>query len=175
MCYFLLTSSIQSRDPAELKARPIVASLARAADATQETLIRPYQRAIATVVAGSLHLFGYEIRQDGRKIESARFSIEITDGCDGIELSLLLAAAILAFPAQAGRKLIGIAAGLAAIAVCNYVRVLSLWLVGTHWRAAFDFAHFSVWPFVFICFTLVVFVAWLRCSARLWPIRPISR
>jgi exosortase/archaeosortase family protein len=56
--------------------------------------------------------------------------------------------------------------GAAAIASLNIVRVVTLWVIGRHWRAAFDTAHFTIWPFLIILFTAGAFLLWLRLVAK---------
>ncbi|MEI6467786.1 MAG: hypothetical protein WCQ89_23905, partial [Verrucomicrobiota bacterium] len=86
-------------------------------------------------------------------------------GCDAIELTLLFAAAVAAVPASLTRKMAGLFAGVIAIAVLNLVRVVSLWVIGTQWRGAFDLAHFTLWPFVLLCVTMLLFARWLEFAA----------
>jgi len=103
---------------------------------------------------------------EGRQISSARFAMAITHGCDGLELSLLLAAGLLAYPASVVRKLLGLLGGLGAIALMSFIRVVTLWVVGVHWRAAFDFIHFNLWPAVLIGCTLAFFILRVRRAIR---------
>ena len=159
--YFLLTLTLEFRDSAQAARHPVVAGLMAVNQAVRCHLIAPYQQTIATATAATVNLLGQRTAAVGREVRGRGFAVEITGGCDGLELTLLLAAAILAFPAGAGRKLIGLAVGGAVIAGMNYVRVVSLWLIGAHWPAAFDVAHFTVWPFLLLGATLAVFVAWL--------------
>jgi exosortase/archaeosortase len=54
------------------------------------------------------------------------FAMEVRDGCNGINVVILLWAAILAYPASLKWKLIGLGGGLVAIQVLNLFRLISL-------------------------------------------------
>ena len=163
--YFLFTLSLQMPGAAYAEKHPVVARMVGWNEAVKSHIFMPYQRMIATSSAATVNLLGYDTTVHDREIRSAQFAVTVTHGCDGIELSLLLAAAIVAFPATCRRKLIGLGLGLGLIALLNYLRVVSLWIVGVHWRAGFDFIHFNLWPLLLICGVLVFFMAWLRPAA----------
>jgi hypothetical protein len=61
------------------------------------------------------------------------FAVSIEAGCNGVEALLVLAAAMLAFPAPWRMKLIGLAIGAVAIQALNIVRVISLYYLG-QWK-----------------------------------------
>lgn len=164
--YFLVSTAIKPQPPEALAGRPVTGALVRANAAAQHWFTRPYQRGIAQAASALLSFAGYGTRVEDRLIRSDRFAVSIADGCDAIELSLLFVAAVLAVPAGLGRKLVGLVAGLGLVALLNLVRILTLWVIGTHWRGGFEFAHFSLWPFLLVCGTLAVFVGWLRYAVR---------
>lgn len=164
--YFVLTATIQFQNPAEAGTRPVVAAIVAANHAAQRHVLVPYQEFLAGAVSGLLRLGGGEVTRTGRSISWNGFEVAVTSGCDAGELTLLLCAAIAVFPASWRLKVIGSAAGVLAIAGLNFLRILSLLLIGVHWRAGFDFAHFGAWPFLLTLGTLAFFVAWLRVVAR---------
>lgn len=163
--YFLLTLTLEFQNTDAIARHPVVSRLVTAQHAVRRNVIAPYQQSIAATTAKVVNLLGYKTSVTGTEIRSKEFAVTITYGCDGIELTLLLAAGILAFPSDARRKLIGLAAGIAVIAGLNLVRVVCLWMVGVHWRSGFDIAHFGVWPFLLLCATMIFFVGWLRYAA----------
>lgn len=164
--YFAATLDLKLQNPDGAGSHPITAGLAATNQWVRRTLLEPYQRGIATVVASLLDTIGHEAKAHGREIRSLDFAVVITSGCDAIEPSLLLGAAMLCFPAAKRAKLAGFLAGVAAIAALNVVRVVTLWVIGRHWRGAFDVAHFTIWPFLIILFTVGIFVAWLRWAVH---------
>jgi exosortase/archaeosortase family protein len=75
---------------------------------------------------------------------------------------LLLVAAMLAFPASARQRLVGLAAGVAAVQIANLARVVSLFWLGVHHRAVFELFHAAVWQTALILLSVVLFVLWSR-------------
>lgn len=163
--YFLLTVSLSTRDPAGLRDRPVVSAIAAVGEWTRNRVLVPYHCAIAQATAEVLSAFGEPATASGREIRSERFSVLVTHGCDGIELSLMFGAAVISFPAALRRKVAGMLLGLILIALLNLIRVVSLWLIGVHWFTGFDLMHFGLWPVILIGATLGIFLAWLQWAA----------
>jgi exosortase H (IPTLxxWG-CTERM-specific) len=90
------------------------------------------------------------------------FAMEIRDGCNGVNVVVLLWAAILAYPASLKWKLIGLAGGLAAIQLLNLFRLISLFYLGQYNWSLFEFAHLYLWESLIIIDGMVVFSLWLR-------------
>lgn len=131
----------------------------------RETLFPAYMRLNAKAGAGILRVFGHEARASGIKIVSPRFAIELRRGCDAIEPSAVLIAAILAFPSAWRAKLSGGLVGTLALMVLNFVRIVSLFLVGVYFPKLFDVAHVEVWQAAFILLALLFWSVWaLRVS-----------
>ena len=61
-------------------------------------------------------------------------------GCNGVNVVILLWAAILAYPANLKWKLTGLAGGLAAIQILNLFRLISLYYLGQYSPPLFEFA-----------------------------------
>ncbi len=165
LLYLVLTASIEFRNPAEADTRPVVARLVALNHAAHHHVLEPYQTYLAQATGGLLRALAYEVTTNGRTLRSDAFVVSVASGCDAIELTLLLATAILVFPASWRHKLVGLGAGALAIAALNFVRIVSLWLIGVHWPSGFDFAHFGAWPFLLTLGTLAIFVSWLRLIA----------
>ena len=96
----------------------------------------------------------------GTVIRSPRFALDVRNGCNGIEAFMVLAAAVLAFPATFRSRLAGILAGIVAIHLLNLVRVTSLVWLGEHHRRLFDFIHVGVWQSIIILAAVSMFVFW---------------
>jgi exosortase H (IPTLxxWG-CTERM-specific) len=90
------------------------------------------------------------------------FSMEIRDGCNGVNVVILLWAAILAYPSNWKWKLTGLAGGLAAIQILNLFRLLSLYYLGQYSRPLFEFAHLYLWETLIIIDAIVVFGIWTK-------------
>jgi exosortase H (IPTLxxWG-CTERM-specific) len=88
------------------------------------------------------------------------------DGCNAVNVTILLWAALLAFPASWKRKLVGMAAGSLIIQVVNVIRFVSLFYLGQYSMTWFDFAHAYLWESLIVLDTLVVFWYWVTRVAR---------
>jgi exosortase H (IPTLxxWG-CTERM-specific) len=90
------------------------------------------------------------------------FSMEIRDGCNGINVVILLWAAMIAYPSSLKWKLAGLGGGLAAIQVLNLFRLISLYYLGQYSYAVFEFAHLYLWEMLIIIDAIVVFHLWSK-------------
>ncbi len=92
------------------------------------------------------------------------FGVTIVAGCNGVEATLMLVAAMLAWPGSFRHKALGIVAGVAAIQGLNLVRVVSLYFLGRWNLAVFEFAHLYAWQLLIMLDALVVWLVWLRTA-----------
>jgi len=166
MIYFGLTVSIRFQNPAEAESRPWVARLVAANHAAQDHVLVPYQELLARALGAVLGWLGYDVERDGRTLRSGTFAVSVASGCDAAELTLLLTVAMLVFPVPWRQRAAGVVAGGVALAGLNFVRILSLWIIGLHWPRGFDLAHFGAWPLVLTCSTLAIFLVWLQLAGH---------
>jgi exosortase H (IPTLxxWG-CTERM-specific) len=108
-----------------------------------------------------LRIFDSGVRVVGNDIVG-RTSLTVAKNCDAMDVTLLFAAAVVAFPARWSRRLIGIAAGVAALAIVNVLRIASLYFVGLRWPSAFETIHAEVWPLAIVVLAATAFLAWSR-------------
>lgn len=120
----------------------------------------------ARVSGAILSFLGLDITVAGGTISSPDFSVEVYAGCDGIEPIALFVCAVLAFPAAFLKKIPAIIAGTLLLAILNFVRVVSLFLIGVYFPKAFLFMHLDVWQAVFILFAIVFWILWLRWATQ---------
>jgi exosortase H (IPTLxxWG-CTERM-specific) len=118
-----------------------------------------------------LTFLGQNITVEGNAICSPHFSVRVVRGCDAVEATVLFICAILAFPAPFLRKIPGIIAGMLLLAILNFIRIVSLFLVGVYFPRAFDIAHLEVWEGLFIVSAVIFWVIWLLWATQ----RPIER
>lgn len=119
-------------------------------------------KANAWLSSGILNLLGQGTHVSDVTIASVSspFAIAIRRGCDAIEPTWLLCAAILAFPGPWKRKFAGMLAGIVVLQVLNLVRIVSLYLVGSRCPSLFPSMHLEVWPALFIVVAIVLFIGW---------------
>ena len=130
----------------------------------QAAVVLPWTDALVRISAGLITFFDPHVAAFGKILQSTAngFAISIEAGCNGVEAALILAAAMLAFPASWKQRAIGILAGLVAIQALNIVRVISLFYLG-QWNArAFEWAHLYLWQALIMLDVLVVWLVWLR-------------
>lgn len=134
----------------------------------QEHLVHPFTGGLAWASGVMLELVGREVVTAGVLIQdlSTQFAVEIAAGCNGVEAMIILAAAMLAFPAPWRYKLAGIAIGILAIQALNLVRIVSLFLLGLWSKTAFEWAHLYVWQALIMLDALVVWLLWIRRLPR---------
>lgn len=102
---------------------------------------------------------------------STGFAIEMKNGCNAIDVTILLWSAVLAFPASWKHKAKGILWGTLAIHVVNFARFVSLFYLGQYNLSLFEFAHAYLWQSLIMLDTLVVFWLWAQLGPRTEPVR----
>jgi exosortase H (IPTLxxWG-CTERM-specific) len=130
----------------------------------QEWLVAPWTATLARVAAALVTLFDPHVQAAGNVLRSTAspFAVAIEAGCNGVEATLVLLAAILAFPASWRRKAAGLAIGIVAVQGLNVVRVISLFYIGQWNRDVFEWAHLYVWQALIVLDVLVVWLLWVR-------------
>jgi exosortase H (IPTLxxWG-CTERM-specific) len=129
-------------------------------------MIVPFTAAVARVSGALLNTLGEPVTVSGTEIRSASFSVNIENGCNGVETALLLAAAVLAFPAGWRQRVVGFLLGFAAIQVVNLARVVSLVWIGRHRPALFDSSHTVLWQSAVVLFGVLLFLFWASRQTR---------
>jgi len=94
------------------------------------------------------------------------FAIEMKNGCNGINVTVLLCSAILAFPASWLQKAQGLLIGVLAIQTINVVRFISLFYIGQYNQTCFDFAHNYLWESLIMLDALIIFRLWVSMVSR---------
>src|SRR5215831_3114047 len=81
----------------------------------QQWFVVPWTNTLAKISAEVVKLFDPNVVSQGKVLRStsASFAVSIEAGCNGVEATIVLLAAILSFPASWKRKLIGLAVGVA--------------------------------------------------------------
>lgn len=130
----------------------------------QTFFVLPWTTALARISTWLVALFDPNVVTAGKVIRSTTngFAVSIEAGCNGVEATIVLLAAMLAFPASWQRRLAGLAAGIVAVQGLNIVRVISLFYIG-QWNAqVFEWAHLYVWQALIMLDVLIVWLIWVR-------------
>jgi exosortase family protein XrtM len=108
----------------------------------------------------------------GSRVGSGATYIQVAQGCEGIDVMLMLVAAVLTFPVSLSRKLIGAVVGAFAIYAFNLIRIVGLWYCLRHWPEGFETMHLIVGQTMLILVGLIFFATWARPfgDARAQPV-----
>jgi exosortase H (IPTLxxWG-CTERM-specific) len=126
---------------------------------------------LVKVCAALIHAFGGQALVSGAILQSPAngFAVQVEDGCNAVNVTILLWAAILTYPAPWLQKVKGLAAGALILHSVNLLRVISLYYLGQYSRAWFDFAHMYLWESLLVLDTLVIFWLWASVVRRSLP------
>ena len=134
----------------------------------QAWFVEPWTVTLAHISTWLVTLFDTDVVATGRIIRSTAngFAVSIEAGCNGVEATIVLLAAMLAFPAPWKNKLVGLAVGTLAVQGLNVVRVISLFYLGQWNRTWFEWAHLYVWQALIMLDVLIVWLIWVRRVPR---------
>jgi exosortase H (IPTLxxWG-CTERM-specific) len=134
----------------------------------QAYVVVPWTNALAQISTWLVTLFDPNVAATGKVMRSTvnGFAVSIEAGCNGVEATIVLVAAMLAFPAPWRNKLAGLVAGIVAVQALNVVRVISLFYLGQWNMQVFEWAHLYVWQALIMLDVLVVWLVWVRMLPR---------
>lgn len=134
----------------------------------QQWFVVPWTTALAQISTAIVTFFDPNVVAAGKVMRSTTngFAVSIEAGCNGVEATIVLLAAILAFPAPWRSKAIGLAAGIVAVQGLNILRVISLFYLGQWNFQVFEWAHLYVWQALIMLDVLAVWLVWVRHLAR---------
>ena len=122
--------------------------------------VAPLTRGIAAVTALTLRSIGQQVTTNGTTVVSPSASVNIENGCNGLEAVVILAAAVLAFPTSWRQRGLAVIVGVIGIQLLNIVRTTSLFLFLKYRPDWFQILHTGVWQTVLVVAALGFFVFW---------------
>ncbi|MEJ2533838.1 MAG: exosortase H [Halioglobus sp.] len=130
----------------------------------QTHVIIPFTEMLARISAGIIMPFDDSVVAHGKILQFGEdgFAVSIEAGCNGIEATIVLIAAVLAFPAGWRQRLTAIGLGFLAIQAMNILRIISLFYLGRWNFDLFSWVHLYLWPTLIMLDVLIVFVVYLR-------------
>jgi len=130
----------------------------------QEYFVVPWTNTLASISARIVTFFDPSVVAMGKVLQSTAngFAVSIEAGCNGVEATIVLLAAIVAFPAPWKYRLAGLAAGIVAVQGLNVIRVISLFYLGQWNLDVFEWAHLYVWQALIMLDVLIVWLIWVR-------------
>ena len=134
----------------------------------QEYFVEPWTNTLAAITTWLVAVVDPNVAAAGKVIRSNTngFAVSIEAGCNGVEATIVLIAAMCAFPAGWQQKLVGLACGILAVQGLNIVRVISLFYLGQWDMQMFEWAHLYVWQALIMLDVLVVWLVWVRMLPR---------
>lgn len=134
----------------------------------QEHFVEPWTNALARISTWLVTVFDPNVLAIGKIMRSTTngFAVSIEAGCNGVEATIVLLAAMLAFPAPWKHKVTGLVVGVVAVQGLNVVRVISLFYLGQWDREWFEWAHLYVWQALIMLDVLIVWLVWVRTLPR---------
>lgn len=129
----------------------------------QTQLEQPITQVQAILGNGLLHLMGYNTQAVGAAIGSNDFSIDIKNGCDGLEAIAILVSGILIFPATKRQKVNGLLWGIGTLLLLNIIRIAGLFIVGLNFsKQIFDIMHVQGGFIVFTIISVLILFTWMN-------------
>jgi exosortase H (IPTLxxWG-CTERM-specific) len=137
-------------------------------DPIQQHLVLPFTLSLATLSAAVIRWCGggASSAADVLSLTSGCGAVRIANGCNAIEISGLLAAAILAYPASLRSRLAGVLAGIGLLQAVNLARIISLLYLSCFSQRWFAFFHEYAWDTAIAFDALLIFLGWQRWQAR---------
>jgi exosortase/archaeosortase family protein len=117
-------------------------------------------------LAGLAALLHIGFGATGTTLRLAGTTIEIVPDCTPLMPTAALWIAILAFPSPWPRRLLGLAAGAAALWLYNLARILALVPVLRFRPRWFDFIHIYLWQTMTLLVVFAIFLVWLGVPFR---------
>jgi exosortase H (IPTLxxWG-CTERM-specific) len=133
-----------------------------------ENVVTQFSALLVTVGASLIRLFGGQVVNNHTILRSVAngFAVQMMNGCNGIHVTVLWAASVLAFPAPWRRKASGLVGGMVVIHALNMVRFLALFYIGQTQPAWFDFLHVYAAESLMMFVTLALFWLWAQRVLR---------
>jgi exosortase H (IPTLxxWG-CTERM-specific) len=126
-----------------------------------------FSRALVKISQGLIGICGGKAKIEGAILRSpGGFAVEMKDGCNAVNVTILLWSALLAFPAPWKMKALGVLTGSLVIQAVNVVRFISLFYIGQYSATWFDFVHGYLWESLLVLDTMVIFWLWVNRVSR---------
>lgn len=127
----------------------------------------PFLNILANISNGILQLLGHNTEVAGALIFSKSFSVDIRNGCDGLEAIAIFVSGILIFPVPFRRKVPGLAYGILTLMVLNLLRIAGLYLIGLNFSpTVFEVFHVQGGFIIFTMISVILLFAWMNWAMR---------
>jgi exosortase/archaeosortase family protein len=150
----------------------VLGGVAQALSAVQAAFVQPWTHWNARTAAILLRSCGLEAATYGTLLALDDATLDVRAGCNGLVALLILASAIVAFPAPWRLRLEGIAVAVVLVFALNAFRLSTLLLIARYFPARLEFFHLYVWqPLMALC-AFGIFLGWGTRLNSAGAIRP---
>lgn len=104
----------------------------------------------------------FDVVASGNRIVSPMTRLNVLKGCEGVEMLLLLYAAVIAVGRPLRISLIGLVLGTLLIFFLNLLRIITLFFISRSWDQYFELMHGLLAPMLIVAITTLFFLYWLR-------------
>ena len=134
----------------------------------QAHVVVPFTSMLAKISALLITPFDDTVIAYGKVLQfrDTGFAVSIEAGCNGVEATIVLIAAVVAYPASWKARAVAIVLGFLAIQVLNIARIITLFYLGDWDIDIFSWVHLYLWPSLIMLDVLVVFIVYLRYLSR---------
>ncbi len=131
-----------------------------------EPWLEHYYAFLAGSVAAALAVFDPQVSAQGNVIAyGAAASLKVVEGCDGVTVFILIAAALAAYPRPWMSRWLGIVGFVSLLFAINWLRLVLLACVRFYWPEHFHWVHVYLFQSIMIFATLALFVLWASREA----------
>ena len=120
----------------------------------EDGVLVPTARVVNAISPGAI------LMRSPRVIVSGNARLHVTRGCEGIEMLLLLAAAIVAYPASLRRRSCGLLVGSVLVFVLSIARLTGLVFTLRYWPGGWEAMHGLLMPVVPVIAIAAYFLHW---------------
>lgn len=134
-------------------------------------IIAPFNDVLARAAGWLISPFRDDVNVAGRVLSFAdgRGAVAVAGGCNGVEVCLIMSAALLAFPAPILARIGGVIVCILSIQAINLIRIASLLFLARYAHDWFEFFHTYVWDAVILLDAILIFFLWLRLYGKPKP------
>jgi exosortase H (IPTLxxWG-CTERM-specific) len=98
----------------------------------------------------------------GKTVTFKGFNVIVVGECAGLLEFMMFAAAVVAYPAKWGSRLIGLLLAIPIVFGFNVFRIMGLVVIGKYQPTLFHFAHVYLWQATMVLMIAGLWIAWVR-------------
>ncbi len=149
-----------------LRLGAVIVSIAAAAAVTSGWIEVPgidtLTLALARLTVITLDALGVPASSEGAVVVADGFAAIIVMQCTAVDIAIVFSTAVLVWPASFKARVLALILCIPALCALNFVRIISLLLIGMAIPHYFDIAHYVIWQPVMAFTALCMWLFWMR-------------